>query len=101
MAQDVLPLLVDHPYTNFPVIDQKGENVLGLVNIKDLLLHEETQHVSTLLRQATFTARGQSLDRVLATMQRNDVQLSVVVDEHGIGDGIITLEDVLEAVNGA
>src|SRR4030042_710890 len=100
MAQDVLPLLVDHPYTNFPVIDQKGENVLGLVNVKDLLLHEETQKMSALLRPATFTARGQSLDRVLATMQKNDVQLSVVVDEHGIIDGIITLEDVLEELIG-
>ena len=89
-----------HPYTNFPVTDQKGENVLGLVNVKDLLLHEEAQKVSALLRQPTFTARGQSLDRVLATMQKNDVQLSVVVDEHGIIDGIITLEDVLEELIG-
>ena len=100
MRNEILKTYRKHPYTNFPVIDQRGENVLGLVNVKDLLLHEETQKVSALLRQATFTARGQSLDRVLATMQKNDVQLSVVVDEHGIIDGIITLEDVLEELIG-
>lgn len=100
MRNEILKTYREHPYTNFPVIDQRGENVLGLVNVKDLLLHEETHKVSALLRQATFTARGQSLDRVLATMQKNDVQLSVVVDEHGIIDGIITLEDVLEELIG-
>jgi len=100
MRNEILKTYRKHPYTNFPVIDQKGENVLGLVNVKDLLLHEETQKVSALLRQATFTARGQSLDRVLATMQKNDSQLSVVVDEHGIIDGIVTLEDVLEELIG-
>lgn len=100
MRSEILDTYRQHPYTNFPVIDRQGDNVLGLVNIKDLLLHDETQQVSALLRQATFTARGQSLDRVLATMQRNDVQLSVVVDEHGIVDGIITLEDVLEELIG-
>jgi putative hemolysin len=100
MRNEILKTYRKHPFTNFPVIDQKGENVLGLVNVKDLLLDEETQKMSALLRQATFTARGQSLDRVLATMQKNDVQLSVVVDEHGIIDGIITLEDVLEELIG-
>ncbi len=100
LRNEILKTYRKHPYTNFPVIDQKGENVLGLVNVKDLLLHEETQKVSAMLRQATFTARGQSLDRVLATMQKNDVQLSVVVDEHGIIDGIISLEDVLEELIG-
>jgi magnesium and cobalt exporter, CNNM family len=100
LRSEILNTYRKHPYTNFPVIDRQGDNVLGVVNVKDLLLRVETQQVSTLLRQATFTARGQSLDLVLATMQRNDVQLSVVVDEHGIVDGIITLEDILEELIG-
>jgi putative hemolysin len=89
-----------HPFTNFPVIDRKGENVLGMVNIKDLLLHDDARNVPQVLRQPAFTARGQSLDRVLATMQQNNVHLSVVVDEHGIIDGIISLEDILEELIG-
>jgi putative hemolysin len=89
-----------HPFTNFPVVDLKGENVLGMINIKDLLLSDDPRKVPQILRSALFTARGQTLDRVLATMQKNDVQLSVVVDEHGIIDGIITLEDILEELIG-
>lgn len=100
IRNQILKTYRKHPYTNFPVIDRQGENVLGIVNVKDLLLQEEAQQPSTLLRQATFTARGQSLDRVLAAMQKNDVQLSVVVDEHGIVDGVITLEDILEELIG-
>ncbi|HMK37499.1 MAG TPA: transporter associated domain-containing protein, partial [Desulfomonilaceae bacterium] len=89
-----------HPFTNFLIIDRKGENVLGMVNVKDLLLYDNPRDIAQSFRQPTFTARGQSLDRVLATMQHNHVHLSVVVDEHGIIDGIISLEDILEELVG-
>ncbi len=85
-----------HHYSSYPIIDRIGENILGVVNIKDLLMYDDTRSVVQLLRPPTFTARGQTLDRVLASMQKNDEQLSVVVDEHGMIDGIITLEDLLE-----
>jgi putative hemolysin len=100
LREKIIKTYRKHPFTNFPVIDRKGENVLGMVNIKDLLLYDDPRNIPQVLRQPTFTARGQSLDRVLATMQQNDVQLSVVVDEHGIIDGIISLEDLLEELIG-
>ncbi len=87
-------------YTYYPVVDRRGENVLGVVNIKDLLFYDDTGKVSLLLRLPNFTARGRPLDKVLAEMQRLDEQLSVVVDEHGIIDGIVTMEDVLEELTG-
>jgi putative hemolysin len=89
-----------HHFTYYPVVDKRGENVLGVVNVKDLLYYDDHGRVSQLLRQPSFTARGQSLDRVLAQMQHSDEQLSVVVDEHGIIDGVITLEDILEELLG-
>ncbi len=89
-----------HPYTYFPVVDKSGDNVFGLVNIKDLLLHDEPAPVHGILRPAFFAVRGQTLDQILAAMQKNDEQMWVVVDEHGTVDGIITLEDVLEELTG-
>ncbi len=83
-----------HPFTIFPVTDMKEENVLGVINVKDLLLEDRPS--KRLLRPVTFSSRGLTLDRLLATMQRNHTQMSVVVDEYGIIDGIITIEDILE-----
>jgi magnesium and cobalt exporter, CNNM family len=100
LREKIIKTYRKHPFTNFPVIDRKGENVLGMINVKDLLLSDDLRNTSKILRQPAFTARGQTLDRVLAAMQQNNVHLSVVVDEHGIIDGIITLEDILEELIG-
>ncbi|MEW6138710.1 MAG: hemolysin family protein [Thermodesulfobacteriota bacterium] len=83
-----------HPFTNFPVTDMQGENVLGVINVKDLLLEDRPSKM--LIRPVTFSSPGLTLDRLLATMQRNHTQISVVVDEYGIIDGLITIEDILE-----
>jgi len=100
MKEKILSTYRKHPYTYFPVMDKRGENIFGLVNVKDLLLHKEPAPVSAMLRPAFFAVRGQTLDQILAAMQKNDEQMWVVVDEHGTIDGIITLEDVLEELTG-
>lgn len=94
IKERILATYKKHPYTNFPVTDAGGEHVLGVVNVKDLLL--DASPPSRLLRPVTFAVRGITLDRLLATMQKNDTGMSVVVDEHGVIDGIVTLEDILE-----
>lgn len=100
LRRKIVKIYREHPFTYFPVVESKGENVLGVVNIKDVLLHDQHAPSENLLRPAVFTARGQTLDRVLATMQNKDVHFSVVVDEHGVIDGIVTLEDILEELVG-
>ncbi len=100
MKEKILSVFQQHPYTYYPVMDKRGENIFGLVNVKDLLLHKEPAPVSAMLRPAFFAVRGQTLDQILAAMQKNDEQMWVVVDEHGTIDGIITLEDVLEELTG-
>lgn len=87
-----------HPFTVFPVMDRSSENLLGTAHVKDLLLDPSPD--SAPLRPVTFIPRGQTLDRILSLMRANNTQLSVVVDEHGVVDGIITLEDVLEELVG-
>jgi putative hemolysin len=94
MRDKILARYKEHPFTNFPVTSGGGERVLGVVNVKDLLFQEKKG--TSLLRPTTFTARGVTLERLLPIMQQKRTKMSVVVDEHGLIDGIITLEDIIE-----
>lgn len=100
LREKILKTYRDHPFSYLPVIERKRDNILGVVKVKDLLLNPDAKTAASLCRPALFAARGRSLDKILAVMQKNDVQLSVVVDEHGTVDGIVTLEDVLEELIG-
>jgi putative hemolysin len=100
LRDKILRIFRKHPFTYFPVMDRRDENVLGVVNVKDLLLRDKQHAPSELLRPAFFAVRGQTLDRILSAMQLHDEPMWVVVDEHGNIDGIITLEDVLEELIG-
>ncbi|MDQ7784108.1 MAG: hemolysin family protein [Desulfomonilaceae bacterium] len=82
------------PHTAFPVTDLKRENVLGVIQVRDVLRDDLPPR--SLLRPVTFCSRGVTLDRLLATMQHNGTKMSVVVDEYGMTDGIITIQDILE-----
>lgn len=95
MNEKILATYRKYPFTNFPVTDANLDNVFGIANVKDLLLEEGHRPVP-LLRPATFTPRGATLDSLLEVMLKKNTQMSVVVDEHGTIDGIVTLEDVLE-----
>jgi putative hemolysin len=79
-------------------MDQETGNPLGAAHVKDLLSDERADFAS--LRPLTFTPRGQRLDKVLSLMRKNNTHLSVIVDEHGTIDGLITLEDILEELVG-
>ena len=94
IKEKILETYKKQPFTNYPVTDPRGEQIFGVVNIKDLLLEERVG--ARLLRPAAFAARGVTLDRLLPTMQKHQTQMSVVVDEHGTIDGLVTLEDILE-----
>lgn len=98
LREKILNMYREHPFTVFPVMDQETGNPLGAADVKDLLSDERTDFAP--LRPLTFTPRGQRLDNVLALMRQNNTHLSVVVDEHGTIDGIITLEDILEELVG-
>ena len=94
MKEKILATYKNHPFTRFPVTDPRGEQVFGIVNVKDLLFEDRVG--PRLLRPTAFAARGVTLDRLLPAMQKHQTQMSVVVDEHGTIDGLITLEDILE-----
>ena len=100
LRSEALKVISSQPFTNYPVFDRNAEKILGIFNLKDFMRHQDSPHATRWLRKAYYTVRGQPLSRVLAVMQKKQCHLLIVVDEHGVVDGVITLDDILDELVG-
>ena len=78
------------------------DHIIGMVHVKDLLRPADADERCRAddVRRIPVVPETASLDDVLATMQRSQAHLAVVIDEHGGTAGIISLEDLFEEVVG-
>ncbi|MBC7373557.1 MAG: HlyC/CorC family transporter, partial [Frankiales bacterium] len=80
------------------------DEVVGVLQVKDLLLLEESGRVATTAKQlaheAMFAAESESADDLLIRMRRSGQHLCVVRDEYGGVAGVVTLEDLVEELIG-
>lgn len=89
-------------YTRLPVYEDTTDNVIGIVNVKDLLLVEDREHfhVRDYLRQALFTYETKKVSELMLEMKKTSNNIAIVLDEYGATAGLLTLEDILEEIVG-
>lgn len=91
-------------YTRFPVFEDNTDNVIGIINVKDLLLlnHEDIAHftIRSILREPYFTYEHKSTADLLLEMRESSYNLAIVLDEYGATAGLVTTEDLLEEIVG-
>ena len=96
--------IVKSGFTRIPVIDGDIDHVLGILNIKDLLMHQamsdEQADVRNIMREAYFVPENKKLDNLMHQFKKRKQHMAIVVDEHGGVSGLITLEDALEEIVG-
>ena len=98
---DIIALFNTHRYTRIPIYEETQDNILGILNCKDLLLtNREEFDVRKLLYEPYFTLEHKKISSLLEEMRENSLQQVIVIDEYGSTSGIITLEDVLEEIVG-
>lgn len=99
-----LGAITDSGFTRIPVIDKTIDNVVGILNIKEVLAHQaknkEVPNVRELMRPPYFVPEHKKLDSLLKQFQKRKTHMAIVVDEHGGISGLITLEDALEELVG-
>jgi CBS domain containing-hemolysin-like protein len=96
--------LLQSGYTRFPVIEGGLDKVVGIINIKDVFMHQTTTDqpisVRKIMTKPYFVPENKKLDSLLKQFKRRKQHIAIVVDEHGGISGLITLEDVLEEIVG-
>lgn len=100
--EDLLNLFREEMFTRIPIYKDSIDNVIGLVNMKDLLLYKDLEHfeIHKILRKAFYTYENKPISDLLLEMRKSTVNLSIVLDEYGELAGIITLEDIIEEIVG-
>jgi len=94
-------------YSRIPVIGEDGDDVVGVVYLKDLIKRtfehrdaENAERVDSLMRPPYFVPDSKLVDELLKEMQGARVHLAIAVDEYGGTAGIITIEDIIEEIVG-
>ncbi|MBW1996240.1 MAG: HlyC/CorC family transporter, partial [Deltaproteobacteria bacterium] len=91
-------------FTRIPVIEGDIDHVIGILNIKDLFSHlaagNTEINVRKIMTKPYFVPENKKLDQLLHQFKRRKHHMAIVVDEHGVVSGLITLEDALEEIVG-
>ena len=100
----LIQLLVKEGHSRLPVYRDTLDDVLGLVHIKDVLIHaaqpDRPFDLAQILREVLFVAPSTRLLDLLLEMRLKRVHMALVVDEFGGIDGLVTIEDVVEEIVG-
>lgn len=100
--EELIHIFQEERFTRIPIYEDNIDNIIGLVNMKDLLLYndKETFKVQDVLRKPFFTYENKSVSDLLLDMKDSTFNMAVVLDEYGEMAGIITLEDIIEEIVG-
>ena len=101
--EEILETLLTSPYSVFPVAEDGVDNVIGLVRAKDLLnqrLSDQRLDLRAVLKTPLFVPENITALELLERYKDTHGEIAFVVDEYGSFQGIVTVEDVLEAIVG-
>ena len=89
-------------YTRLPVYETSVDNVIGIINVKDLLLCEDKKNfsVQNILRKPYYTYEYKKISELMEELKKTSNNFTIIVDEYGSTVGMITLEDLLEEIVG-
>ena len=99
--EDLLDILRRDNYSRVPVYENGIDDIVGVLNVKDLLgITPETFAIKKLLRPPYFVPEFKKVSELLAEFKRKKLHMAIVVDEYGGTAGLITLEDLVEEIIG-
>ena len=100
---ELIDLITISGHTRIPVFKDTTDNIIGVVNAKDVLRatkHKSEFNIEKLAREIPIVPENKSISDMLSQFNKSKSQIAIVADEHGGVAGIVTVEDVIEEIVG-
>ena len=100
--EELIKIFKENKYTRLPVYQESSDNVIGIINIKDLIFYRSGDdfNIRDYLRDVYYTYEYKKLSELMVEMRKDSVNITIVLDEYGAAVGLITIEDLLEEIVG-
>lgn len=102
---EVLKDLVQLKYSRIPLYKQDKDSIVGILHIKSLLVEAlekgfDGVQLEALTKEPYYVAETMPIDRLFIKLQKDQRHMALVIDEHGLMTGLVTMEDLIEEVMG-
>ncbi len=100
--EELIELYRENKYTRYPVYEESTDHVMGIINMKDVILlqKEDNFSIRNIIREPYFTYEHKNTADLFVEMRKASIPLAIVLDEYGVTAGLVTLEDLLEEIVG-
>jgi CBS domain containing-hemolysin-like protein len=104
MLFEALPLINQGGHSRIPIYGDSKDDIVGFIHVRDVLLELEKDNkmvtLEQIARKPIFASQEKMVSALLKEMKGRKVHISIVIDEHGGVEGIVTLEDLIEEIVG-
>jgi CBS domain containing-hemolysin-like protein len=102
---EVVSIINSERYTRYPVVDGDKDNILGVVNIKELLttlVDKETEeaNLQSFTKPVIRVIETIPIQSLLVKLQKERSPMAILLDEYGGTAGLVTIEDIIEEIVG-
>lgn len=100
--EELIDIYRENKYTRLPVYEESTDHVIGIINMKDVILIDNAEKFSirNIIREPYFTYEHKNTADLFMEMRKSSIPLAIVLDEYGVTAGLVTLEDLLEEIVG-
>jgi putative hemolysin len=98
--QSIKEKIISEPHSVYPICEGQIDNIKGMVSIKDLYVADDLKLFKEIMQPAMFVPENNSAYQVIEKFKQSQIHSCFIVDEYGSLLGMITLNDILEAIVG-
>ncbi len=99
-VEEVIGEANEHSFSRFPITSPRGERVVGIISLFDLLGLDGGERLTSVMHHPFFVNESESAEKLLVMMKEEALHMAVIVGDRQEVRGIVTLEDILESIVG-